>query len=551
MVLRKRLAIIFATVALATTSMVGCSSSGGDTSTGGGEADPYNVLANKSAREAIALAIDKQPICDVILNNGSKPVSYYTGENLAKNDGKDYIELTKGVGYEHDDAKAAEAWKKAKEEVGFDTVKLEILSSDNEVSLKMAEYLQGELKGALEGAEVSIKQVPFKQQLQLQASGDYHLSTAGWSPDYPDPLTFLDTMVTGKQYAGQTGYSSEEYDKLIDEAKNETDLDKSWAKYAEAEKLMLDDAYMVPLYQKTTSYLERPEVKDILRSNWGAPYGFKNADIDREGKELNITRAADVSSLDPSKATDTESSLILANTMEPLTRVDKDGNVTPGMAETWETSEDGLTWTFNLRKGSKWSNGDEVTAKDFEYSWKRTIDPATASTYAWILYDIAGAEEANLKGGSLDDVGVKAVDDYTLQVTLNRPVTYFNKLVCDARFFPMNQKFVEAQGEKFGTTMETTLYNGPFTLTTWKMEDQYAMSKNANYWDSSVVKLNKINIKITKDTNADVNLYENKDIDMVGLSAEFVEKYKGDPNFKELPTASVFYLEVNGGKGTK
>lgn len=550
MVLRKRLAAIFAATALAATSLVGCNSTGGSGSSKGGAGDPYNVLANKNAREAIALAVDKQPICDVILNNGSKPVKYFTGENLAVNNGKDYIELTKDAGYEHDDAKAAEAWAKAKEEVGFDTVELEILSSDTDVSLKMAEYLQGEIQQSLEGVTVKIKSVPFKQQLQLQTSGDYHISTAGWSPDYPDPLTFLDTMVTGKQYAAQTGYSSEEYDKLIDEAKNESDLEKSWSKYAEAEKLMLSDAYMIPLYQKTISYLEKPEVSGILRNNWGAPYGFKNADIDRENKELNISRGADASSLDPSKATDAESSLILSNTMEPLTRVNEKGDVVPGAAEKWSVSEDGLTWTFNLRKGAKWSNGDEVTAKDFEYSWKRTIDPKTASEYAWILYDIEGAEEANLNGGSLDKVGVKAVDDYTLEVKLNRPVTYFNKMVVDARFLPQNQKFVESQGDKFGNSVETTVFNGPFTLTTWKIEDQYIMTKNADYWDASAVKLNKVNVKITKDTNADVNLYENGDIDLVGLSAEFVEKYRKDPNFKEQAQSGVYYMEINGGKGT-
>ncbi|MEG1311911.1 MAG: ABC transporter substrate-binding protein [Romboutsia sp.] len=551
MILRKRLAAIFAATALASTALVGCSSTNEGGSSKGGTGNPYEVLSNKNAREAIALAVDKQPICDVILNNGSKAVSYFTGEGLAVNNGKDYIELTKDAGYPHDDVKALEAWNKAKEEVGFDNVELEILTSDSDISLKMSEYLQGEIQSSLEGATVKIKSVPFKQQLQLQQSGDYHISTAGWSPDYPDPLTFLDTMVAGKQYAEQVGYNSEEYNKLIDEAKKESNLDTSWAKYAQAEKLMLDDAYMVPLYQRTTSYLEKPEVSGILRNNWGAEYGFKTADVDRANKELNVSRSADASSLDPSKATDAESSIILSNSMEALTRVDEQGNAVPGMAEKWSTSEDGLTWTFNLRKGAKWSNGTEVTAKDFEYSWKRTLDPKTASEYAWILYDIEGAEDANLKNGSLDKVGVTAIDDYTLEVKLNRPVTYFDKLVVDARFLPVNQAFVESQGDKFGNSVETTIYNGPFTLTTWKIEDQYIMSKNANYWDTSNVKLNKVNVKIVKETNADINLYENGNIDLVKLSSEFVEKYKNDANFKNKATSSVFYMELNGGKGAK
>ncbi|RDY25458.1 hypothetical protein CHL78_018065 [Romboutsia weinsteinii] len=544
MVLRKRLALLASVAVLTATGLVGCSSS----KSGGGEGEPYAVLANKSARTAINLAIDKQQICDVLLANGSFPSSVFTPSGLAINDGKDYTDLTKDFGYEHNDEKAAEEWSKAKEEVGFDTVNLEILTFDQDISVKMAEFLQAEIQEALEGTTVTIKQQPFKQKLETESKGDFQLSVAGWSADYPDPLTFLDIMMTGKQYAKQVGYDSPEFNKLIEEAKHAATVEESWAKYAEAEKLMLEDGFMAPLYQKSISYLEQPYVKDLIRQPWGAPLALKWASVEGRDNTINMTRGSDIPTMDVSKTTNTESSLVITNTMEGLYRMDKDKNVSPGMATEHTVSEDGLTWTFKLRKDSKWSNGDPVTAKDFEYSWKRTINPETASEYAWIMYDIVGAEKANLEGGSLDDVGVKAVDDHTLEVKLTRPVSYFDKLMSFTSFYPQNQKVVEEQGDKYGTTLESVVYNGPFTLTTWKMEDQYALTKNPNYWDASTVKLDKVNVKITKDTNTDVNLYEGGEIDMVGLSAEFVEKYKDDPNFKTMDDASIFYLQINGGK---
>ncbi|MEG0842793.1 MAG: ABC transporter substrate-binding protein [Romboutsia sp.] len=552
MLIKKRLATLAVAALLLSTGLVGCSSSGDGASSGGGKADAYDVLANQNARIAIQYAIDKQQICDVLLANGSFPSNVFTPSGLAINEGKDYTELTKGIGYTPDDAKAKEAWDKAKEEVGFDTVDFEILTFDSETSVKMAEFMQAELQSALDGANVTIKQQPFKQKLETEKNGDFQLSVAGWSADYPDPLTFLDIMMTGKQYANQVGYSSPEYDKLIEEAKSATSIDESWAKYAEAEKVMIEDGFMAPIYQKSVSYLEPDYVKDLIRQPWGAPLALKWASVEGKDKnELNMTRSSDIPTMDVSKTSNTESFLVITNTMEGLYRMDKEKNVSPGVALDHKVSEDGLTYTFNLRKDTTWSNGDPVTAKDFEFSWKRTIDPNTASEYAWIMYDIAGAEAANLKGESLDNVGVKAIDDYTLEVKLNRPVAYFDKLMSFTSFYPQNEKVFTEQGDKYGTTLDSVVYNGPFTLSTWKMEDQYALSKNPNYWDASTVKLDKVNVKITKDPNTDINLYEGKEIDIVGLNAEFVEKYKADPNFKTFDDASIFYLQINGGKNAK
>ena len=411
--------------------------------------------------------------------------------------------------------------------------------------------MQAELQNALPGLTVKIQQQPFKQKLELEGKGEFHLSFAGWNPDYPDPLTFLETMQTGIQYGSNTNYNNSEYDKLIEEAKTAGSQEESWAKYAEAEKMMLEDAFIAPIMQQGSSYLQKPYVSGRLTPSFGVPAIYNWVELGEGKKELNITGSSDIPTLDISKAEDTVSSEVLMNTMEGLVRLDKDGKVVPGVAESWEKSEDGKTWTFKLRKDSKWSNGDNVTAKDFEYSWKRTLDPATASTYGFIMYDIVGAKDYNLGNvDNADGVGIKALDDYTLQVELVRPVHYFDSLMFFKSFLPQNQKVVEQFGQEYGTDKDKMVYNGPFTLTEWKLEDIYTMSKNPNYWDASSIKIDKVNTKIVKDTNAALNLYETGEIDIVGLSSESVDKYKESPEFKTLLKASTYFFQVNGGRPT-
>ncbi|WP_338658281.1 ABC transporter substrate-binding protein [Paraclostridium sordellii] len=554
MVLRKKLALLFALSSSGILALTGCSNtnSSGGNSGSSKSADPYAVLANENARKAIVMSIDTPQISDVILNNGSKSVSFVTPESLAfTKEGKDYREVAGDMGYKPNDEEAKKAWEKAKEELGFDNVTIELLSYEGEAGRKTAEFIQSELNSNLEGINVEIKQQPLKQKLELATKGDYHIDLNGWSADYPDPLTFLDIFTSQGMYAQRLSYSNTEYDKLIEEAKNAETPEESFKKYGEAEKLFLDEAYAAPLYQTGSSLLQKDYVKDIVRYTYGSPASYKWADVDKANKELNLTLSGDIPTLDVSKASDMDSFYMITNTMEGLTRVDAKGVATPAMAESWEQSEDGKTWTFKIRKDAKWSNGDPVTAKDFEYSWKRTLNPETASQYGYVMYDIEGASDYNNgKVDNADNVGVKALDDNTLQVKLNRRVNYFDQLMSFCVFFPQNQKFVEAQPDKIGTTAENTVYNGPFTMSTWKMDDLCVLSKNDNYWDKDTVKLNKVNLKVVKDPNAAVNLYETGGIDVVGLTSENVDKYKDSKEFMTTKKAETYFLLLNN-KGNK
>lgn len=505
------------------------------------------ILQNKDARLAIAMAIDKTQITDVILNNGSLPSNVYVPEGLALDEaGKDYREIAGEMGFDFDKEKAAQHWKKAKEELVFDNTTLEFLTTDSDTSKQMGEYIQNQLEQNLEGLTIEIKQVPFKQKQQLESEGNFELLYSSWIADYPDPLTFLETFTTTGKFGANSGYNSEEYNKLVEEAKNSLTLKESWEKFAKAEELLLSDAYISPVYQSSSAYLEKSTVKDIVKSAYGARNTYKWSYV--EGKDsLNITSSADLPSLDSSKTTDFYSFDVLNNIMEGLTRVDLEGKVVEGMASKWKTSEDKKTWTFTINEKAHWANGDKVTAYDFEYAWKRTLNPDTGSQYGFIFYDLVGAEEYNLGKGSADDVGVKALNDNTLQVTLVRPVNYFDRLVGFPVFFPQNQKFVEEKGDKYGTTKDDILANGPFELTRWKLEDQYTMSKNEKYWDKDVVKLQTINTKIVKDSSTGINLYEAGEVDSIDLEADHVDKFKDNPEFKSTKNATTFFIMMKTG----
>lgn len=267
-----------------------------------------------------------------------------------------------------------------------------------------------------------------------------------------------------------------------------------------------------------------------------------------EGVEqvLNVVESSEIPSMDTTLATDAVSFNVMNNVMEGLYRLGENDEVTEGVAEGEpEVSEDGKTYTFKLRKDAKWSNGDPVTAHDFVYAWQKAVNPDTGAQYAYMMYVVENGQEINSGKKKPSELGVKAIDDNTLEVKLANAVPYFKSLLSFGTFMPQNQKFVEEQGDKYGLEADTTIYNGPFTLSEWKHEESFKLSKNKEYWDKDTVKLETVNFKIVKDTNTAVNLYETGKIDRVGLSAEHVDNFKDSEEFLTEPDSSVFYLEFN------
>ncbi|MBN9901190.1 peptide ABC transporter substrate-binding protein [Bacillus thuringiensis] len=261
-------------------------------------------------------------------------------------------------------------------------------------------------------------------------------------------------------------------------------------------------------------------------------------------QSINLPYIAEIPTMDVTKATDSESMNVMRNVFEGLYTLGENNKLIPGVAKSYEVSEDKKTYTFHLRD-SKWSNGTPVTAADFVFSWKRAVNPDTAAEYAFLFFDIKNAKSINSKELPIDKLGVKAIDDQTLEVQLEQPIPYFIDLTTFATFLPISEKYFESQGKQYGLEANQLVYNGAFTLDNWKHEQGFQLKKNSNYWDAKTVKLDKINFDIVKDKSTEINLYESGQIDRVGLTGEFVDKYRNSPDFKERPEVTMQFLRMN------
>lgn len=203
---------------------------------------------------------------------------------------------------------------------------------------------------------------------------------------------------------------------------------------------------------------------------------------------------------------------------ENLVTLDDDDNTAPGAAESWDYDEDTLTYTFHLRKDGVWTNGDPVTAKDFEFAWSQVLNPDVASDYAYFLYFIKNAEKYFNGEVTWDEVGVKVVDDYTLEVTMEQPTPYALFLFSFGTLAPINQRFYEAVGaDLYSTEAQYFCTNGPFALTEWSHNDKIVMQKNDAWHGAADVEVEEIDWKIITDANAALSSFLAGDLDMVGL----------------------------------
>nr|WP_300005660.1 peptide ABC transporter substrate-binding protein [Tissierella sp.] len=264
-------------------------------------------------------------------------------------------------------------------------------------------------------------------------------------------------------------------------------------------------------------------------------------------KILRTNNAEEPGSLDPALAQGTHESWILDHAFEGLMKVNENLEIVEGMAESYEVSEDKLTYTFKIRDDAKWSTGDPVTAEDFEFSWKRALDPKLASDYAHQLYYIKGGEAFNTGEGVMDDVMVKAEDEKTLVVTLESPTAYFLELTAFYTLYPVSKKAVEANGD-WAKTVDTYVSNGPFKLTEWEHSASLKIRKNDEYYDKDKVMLDGMDFDIIADENTTWQKYEGGDYDfLTPLPQAVVAKMKAENN-PELVIAEqvgTYYYNLN------
>ncbi|RHX66847.1 peptide ABC transporter substrate-binding protein [Lactobacillus delbrueckii] len=262
-------------------------------------------------------------------------------------------------------------------------------------------------------------------------------------------------------------------------------------------------------------------------------------------KTLNWTVASEIPTMDMSKATDAASFNQLSNTMEGLYRLGKNSKLEKALATSEKVSKDGKTYTYTLRK-SKWSDGSELTAKDFVYSWRRTVDPKTASQYSYLFSGIKNADAIVAGKKKPETLGIKAVGKYKLVITLERRIAYFDKLMGFVVFFPQSEKAVTKYGSKYGTASKYMLYNGPFKQTGWTGSNlSWKMVKNPYYWDKKNVKLDTITWSVQKTPSTSYNLYQSNKLDYTGLDASQTKQLKNQKGYVTLNQGATFYLQFN------
>ncbi|MFW7419812.1 peptide ABC transporter substrate-binding protein [Vagococcus fluvialis] len=270
---------------------------------------------------------------------------------------------------------------------------------------------------------------------------------------------------------------------------------------------------------------------------------------------INITSEAQISTMDPALAADTTSTLAMNQVYEGLYVLGKDDEFVLGVAKEEPTVSDDLTtYTFKLREDSKWSDGSQVTAADFVYGWQQIVTPAVGSPNADVIVGvIKNAKEIYEDGADPKTLGVKAIDETTLEVQLERPVPYLKSLLTFAIFYPKKEAFIEEQGKEFATSSENLLYNGPFVMEGWEaFADEWTYKPNAEYWDKETVKLESATVQVIKTPSTAVNLFESEEVDVVNkLTSEYAKNYKENESFLPVEQYVTFFLKLNAERSGK
>jgi dipeptide transport system substrate-binding protein len=261
-------------------------------------------------------------------------------------------------------------------------------------------------------------------------------------------------------------------------------------------------------------------------------------------KILYMNNGEEPTSFDPSVGFNAVSWSPLNNLMEGLTRLSEDHLAVEATAEKIDISEDGLTYTFTIREGAKWSNGDPVVAGDFVFAWRHMLDPETASPAAFLAYFIEGAEAYNNGEGKAEDVAVEASNEKTFVVKLTAPNEAFLNIITNPSFFPINEKVATADPKWF-TEAATFVGNGPFKLASWDHDVNFVFEKNENYWDADKVKLDKVHWAMVADTTTAYQMYQADELDVSSIPPELAEQLKDDAEARFEDEAGLYFYRFN------
>ncbi len=288
--------------------------------------------------------------------------------------------------------------------------------------------------------------------------------------------------------------------------------------------------------------MSKPNTTDGVKIDTSAATG-----IDFQRKAISLNFNDEPKTLDAQKASDEVAIMIQSHTGEGLTRLDQKDNAQPGMAESWEIKSP-TEYVFKIRPNAVWADGKPVTAQDFEYAWRRGLDPKVASEYAFILYPLKNAKDVNSGKKPLEDLGVKALDDKTLSVKLESPTGYFLRVLSFPTYHPARKDFVDQHGEKYAADAITLLANGPFFVADWKHNSSIKLVKNEKYWNQAEIGLNEINMPyLIRDENSEYNMFkEGKYSMMRAISKEILPDAQANKlQIRKYNVGTVWYFQIN------
>ncbi len=255
----------------------------------------------------------------------------------------------------------------------------------------------------------------------------------------------------------------------------------------------------------------------------------------------------DMTTMDSSLVTDETSFSMLSLCESGLVQFDENKELAPDLAESWDVSEDGLTYTFHLRDGIVWSDGTPITASDFVYSWRRLVDPDTASEYSYIMESIHVVNAQAVIDGSMDpaELGVEAPDDSTFVVHLDVPCSFLLFCMSNPQFYPLPESFVEAQGDQYALSPDNMLYSGVYTMTGWVTGNSYTFTHNDSYWDAANYPQQEIVISYIQDSQTAMLQYDSGNLDLVTLTGDMIDRYKDEDGYLSTLTSGVWWLAPN------
>ena len=507
------------------------------------------VAAEAEIRYAISLLYDRNYIVEEIGQAGQVPASSFVAmgmtdadgsqfyQNAGHNDGfYGYWDVSEDA-YEDNFTKAIEILSKyydydetTGQFTNFPT--MTYLYNTNESHKAIGEYLSSVLAGV--GITMNLENQEWNTFLNTRKNGDYSVARNGWLADYNDPICFLDMWVTasgnndvqfGKgEHADVKAYSldltpygldtkvengtwAETYDVLISAIKGCTDKDNRYAMMHIAEDMLMDSGCIVPLYFYTDIYMLDDSVHGFFSNPLGYKYFYKT-DVDGKTDSISVCIASEPDVIDPALNSSVDGATLDSHLFAGLAKwdTDADGNLVISADCAQELTEgvvndDGtVTYTYTLKDGLKWSDGQDLTASDFVFAWKRAASSTLGADYGYMFEGVKGYP---------DDLAVEATDDKTIVVTLNNALAYWNELLAFPAFFPVREDVVADEG--WCTDAATFVSNGAYKMTGWDHNSVITLTKNDNYWDAENVTMQEIKFYLSNDANNMLTNFKNGD----------------------------------------